>query len=127
MTRNLLYNDTKQVVVADSVEVAGRLWSRFVGLMGRKELVPGSVLVLEPSNGVHTFFMRFEMDALFVDKEWRVLHIADRMKPWRVSRIVRRSRRIVELPGGTCRALGVAKGDQLSLREPNAKMSAIAG
>ena len=117
MTASILYDVTRKAPVAESVEIAANPWSRFLGLMGRKQLDDGSVLVLEPSNGIHTFFMRFAMDAVFLDKEWRVLHVVDAMKPWRVSRIVRHSRRVVELPGGTCTRVGLQVGDQLSLQQ----------
>lgn len=61
------------------------------------------------------FFMRFAIDAIFVDREWKVIHIAHCIKPWRVSRIVPRSRRVIELPAGTCRITGTSPGDVLSL------------
>ncbi len=115
MTVRRLYDDTHKIALAESVVVAGTLWSRFLGLMGRKQMAPGEALVLEPSNGIHTFFMRFDMDAVFLDRDWNVLHMVDAMKPWRVSKVVRHSRRVIELPAGTCRAAGLMVGDHLSL------------
>lgn len=103
-------------VLADHLEVATTLWSRFIGLMGRRELAEGHGLWLAPCNQVHTFFCRFAMDVAFLDREGRVLHIAHAMRPWRIGRLVRGARAAVELPGGTLRAAGVDRGAMLSRR-----------
>jgi uncharacterized membrane protein (UPF0127 family) len=59
--------------------------------------------------------MRFPIDAVFVDRDWKVLHVCHGIKPWRVSRVVRRSKRVIELPAGTCAFTGTQPGDRLSL------------
>ena len=101
-------------VVAERLEVASTMWSRFIGLMGRKELPAGDALWLAPCSQVHTFFCRFPMDVAFLDREGRILHIAAAMKPWRVGRPVFRAKAALELPGGTLAAMGVVKGDTLA-------------
>ena len=85
------------------------------GLDGRRRLGEGEGLVLEPANGIHMFFMRFAIDAVFVDREWTVLHICPSIKPWRVSRVVRKSRRVIEMPAGQCAQTGTQVGDTLAL------------
>jgi uncharacterized membrane protein (UPF0127 family) len=110
-----LRNATRDVTLVERPEIARSIWSRCLGLMGRRGLGPGEGLILEPGNGIHMFFMRFPIDAIFVDRDWRVLHIAHGIRPWRISRIVRRSRRVIEVPAGVCRSTGTSKGDVLSL------------
>ena len=100
-------------VLATDLEVATSLWSRFLGLMGRRSLPAGHGLWLAPCSQVHTFFCRFPMDVAFVDREGRILHIAHAMRPWRVGRLVFGAKAAVELPGGTLRAAGVDRGNRL--------------
>ena len=61
------------------------------------------------------FFMRFPIDAVFVDADGRVLRIYAGLKPWRVTRIVRRSKAVVELPAGGLATSGVTRGDIVKL------------
>jgi len=108
-------NETRDCVLVEHPVMAKSLWSRFMGLMGRGSLPDGEGLVLEPANSIHMFFMRFPIDAVFVDRDWKVLHIAHGIAPWRLSRVVRRSRRVIEMPAGRCRQTGTEPGDQLAL------------
>lgn len=107
---------TRGTEVAARVELANSLVTRGRGLLGRKELPAGCGLLIVPCNSVHSFFMQFRFDALFLDREYRVLHIIAAMKPWRVSRIVRGAHAVLELPAGTARAAGVEAGDQLAVQ-----------
>jgi uncharacterized membrane protein (UPF0127 family) len=88
-------------VLAERLEVARTSWSRFVGLMGRAELPAGAGLLIEPCNSIHMFFMRFPIDALFLDRDRRVKRVLLRLKPWRVSPMVFGAKSVVELPAGT--------------------------
>jgi len=88
-------------VLAETVEVAPGTWGRFMGLMGRRELPVGAALLLEPCNSIHMFFMRFAIDALFLDRQNRVRRVLPNLKPWRVSPIVFGARKVIELPAGT--------------------------
>jgi len=93
------------------------MWARFMGLMGRPALPEGHALYIRPCNSIHMFFMRFPIDAVFVDADGRVMRIYADLKPWRVTRIVRRSKAVVELPAGALAAAGVTLGDALKLVE----------
>lgn len=92
--------DTGEEVVAH-VEVARSTWARFMGLMGRPQMDPGSGLYLEPCNSIHMFFMRFAIDVLFLDRSGKVKRVLLNLKPWRISPIVFGARSVVELPAGT--------------------------
>jgi len=65
----MLYNTHNGRVLAQEVERAGSFWQRMKGLLGRRGLPAGQALFLEPCNSIHTFFMGFPIDAVFLDKE----------------------------------------------------------
>jgi uncharacterized membrane protein (UPF0127 family) len=92
---------------------------RLRGLLGRSGLPAGEGLLLTPAPGIHTAFMRFPIDALFLDRNLRVLDIVERLRPWRVAS-ERRARAVLELPAGECARRGVHVGDRLELRDRKA-------
>ena len=102
-------------LIAGEVELATSMWARFMGLMGRRALPDGHALYIRPCNSIHMFFMRFPIDAVFLDADGRVLRIYARLRPWRLTRIVRRSKSVVELPAGALAAASVTLGDVLKL------------
>ena len=111
----ILANETRGTVLADELELARSTWTRFVGLMGRRDLPDGQALVLEPGNSIHMFFMRFPVDVAFIDGEGKVVHMYNALRPWRVSRIVRRAKAAIELPSGALARAGVGVGDLLTM------------
>ena len=100
--------------LAQEIEMANSYWTRLKGLMFRRGLAPEKGLLLDPCPQIHTCFMRFARDAVFFDKNGRVLYVAEQMKPWRFSRFVRGSRYTLELAGGTL-AGRVKSGDEVAL------------
>ncbi|TYZ29256.1 DUF192 domain-containing protein [Selenomonas caprae] len=64
------------------LEIADSFWQRFLGLMGRKKLARGTGLLLAPCNSIHMCFMRFSIDAVYIDKEYRVLKVVRDLRPW---------------------------------------------
>jgi uncharacterized protein len=101
---------TAGALIAEHVEVADGILSRFMGLMFRSSLPDGHGLALRPCNSIHMFFMRFPLDVLFVDGDGKVLRVLDSIKPWRASTPVRGSKGAIELPAGTAARTGVAPG-----------------
>jgi uncharacterized membrane protein (UPF0127 family) len=97
-------------------ELADRPLRRMRGLIGRTGLPAGEGLLVSPAPAIHTAFMRFPIDALFLDRNMRVLDIVERLRPWRVAS-KRRARAVLELSGGECARCGVEIGDRLELRE----------
>jgi len=83
------------------------------GLLGRKGLPSGEGLLLRPAGSVHTWFMRFPIDAVFLDGEGRVLKIAADLRPWRAAGC-RGARAVLELSSGESERRGVRPGDRLS-------------
>jgi uncharacterized membrane protein (UPF0127 family) len=89
------------------------------GLIGHRGLPAGEGMLLRPESGVHTAFMRFPIDALFLDRDLRVLDIVERLRPWRVASR-RRARAVLELAAGECARRGVKVGDMLGLQDRKA-------
>ena len=88
-------------VLAEEVEQATSFLKRLKGLMFRANIKPGAAMLLAPCPQIHTCFMRFAIDVLFVDKEGTVVYVMENLKPWRVSPIVYRAAQTLEMPAGT--------------------------
>jgi len=99
-------------VVCARCEVADRPVRRMRGLLGRAGLDPDEGLLFRPTGSVHMFFMRFPIDAVFCDRDLRVLDVVRDLRPWRTAR-VRGAKVGGELAAGA--AAGVAAGDRLVL------------
>jgi len=104
-------------VVAAEVRMADNYFSRLMGLMGKPGLSPQQGLWILPCCDIHSFFMRFEFDAIFVNKQHQVLHLVERMKPWRISKFVKGGHAVLELPAGAIAESGTQVGDVIELRE----------
>jgi uncharacterized membrane protein (UPF0127 family) len=101
-------------VVCERCLVADSPWPRMRGLLGRRGLESGEGLLLRPTGSVHTFFMRFPIDVVFVDRDWKVLSVRHELRPWRVAG-ARGAVAALELPAGAAAAAGIAEGDVLAL------------
>ncbi len=99
-------------VVCRRCAVADRPLARLRGLMGRRALAPGEGLLLRPTPSIHTWFMRFAIDAVFLDRELRVVGISDGMQPWRTAGR-RGAKAVLELPAGESARRGLAPGQRL--------------
>jgi len=105
--------------VADTVEVADTRATRKRGLLGRDGLAPGSALVISPCFAVHTAFMRFAIDVMFIDGDGYVVHAVHNMGKWRMAASVR-AQQVIELPAGELEKRGVRVGDRVYLETANA-------
>ena len=70
--------------------------------------------MIEPCTSIHTFFMRFTIDALFVAKDGRVVRAIAELRPWRATRVYPSAALVIELPAGTLRRTATAEGDALA-------------
>ena len=101
-------------VVAQPLEVASNFIARGLGLMGRQRLPENGGLLIHDCNGIHMMFMRFPIDAVFVDKANVVLKTYERLLPWvGIVPLVWRADKVAELPVGTIRRHTIKPGDQL--------------
>lgn len=94
-------NKTKNNTVATRVKLANNMISRMVGLLLDSHLPEDSGLLIVPGKQIHSFFMRFIFDAVFIDKEGRIIHLIEKMHPWKCSKLVLKSKQVLELSAGT--------------------------
>jgi uncharacterized membrane protein (UPF0127 family) len=93
-------NQTRKTILAEEVLLADTPLKRIRGLLGRDSLQPKEALVIRPCNSIHTFFMRFAIDVLFLDKEGFVLKAILHLQPFRLTAIYFGASSAVELPAG---------------------------
>lgn len=98
--------------LADRADIADTSAKRRTGLLKHTGLAEGEGLWIKPCEGVHTFFMKFPIDVVFVSKSKKVLKVRPNMVRSRVA-LCLRAHSVLELPSGTLKATGTAKGDQL--------------
>ena len=101
-------------VLVERCFVADKPWSRMRGLLGRSGLASGEGLLLRPAGSVHTFFMRFAIDVVFLDRELSVVAVSAEVAPWRTAG-ARRAKAALELAAGEAARLGIEPGMQLRL------------
>ena len=95
----VLRNARSGECLADSVEPAFDSTTRNRGLLGRDDLPQGSALILAPCSSVHTWFMRFPIDVVFVTRSGEITKVRSAVGPWRFA-IAFNSHAAVELPAG---------------------------
>jgi len=99
-------------IVCERCLLAETALTRMKGLLGRRELPSGEGILLTPASSVHMAFMRFPIDAVFLDKEMRVVKVASDLRPWRAAGS-RGAKSVLEIPAGEAGRRGVRVGDRL--------------
>jgi uncharacterized protein len=97
------------VVVCERCELADGTLSRMRGLLGREALEPGTGMLLSREPSVHTFFMRFPIDVVFLDKAKTIVKIVHDLRPWRAAG-ARKAVAALELPAGAAASAGLRTG-----------------
>ena len=111
MKVRIKYNEK---TLSPNIMVADNMISRLVGLMFRKEIKGADGLLLDPCNSIHTFFMRYSLDIVFIGKGNKVVKIIRDLKPWRMTWIYFRSHKTLEVPAGKL-PLDLKEGDTLEV------------
>ena len=109
-----LWNTRTDRLIAQSVIPACESDARRKGLLGCDSFAKGSAMVIAPSNAIHTFFMRFPIDALFVRRNGVVVKVRRNIPPWRAAAALW-AYAVIELPAGTLAADDVRVGDVLTM------------
>jgi uncharacterized membrane protein (UPF0127 family) len=107
-------NVTRGTILAAELELAGTRESRRKGLLGRESLPLGTGLWIAPCESVHTFFMRFAIDLVYLDRKFIVKKVRTSVGPWRVSACFR-AHSVLELPAGTIETTRTACGDAVEI------------
>lgn len=111
-----IYKSNGNVLIGDKIRVADTFWTRFKGLMLAPDLAEGEGLIITPCNSIHMMFMRYPIDAIFVDNSNRIDIIYENLKPWiGITKIYKNVVSVIELPAGTAKKLGLLKDDILKL------------
>jgi uncharacterized membrane protein (UPF0127 family) len=109
-------NLTRGTVLATKLEVANTGAKRNKGLLGRKDLGAGEGLWIIPCESVHTFFMQFAIDLIYLDRKHRIRKVRSNMRPWRIS-VCLSAHSILELPAGVIGESQTKRGDQIQFLE----------
>lgn len=115
MTMKKLFNQSKTQLILEKLFVADKFWNRTQGLLGRNDLAPNEGLWLLRCNSIHTFFMKFAIDCIFVDRKMKVVGLKSNVRPWRLLLPLWRAAHVIELAAGTIKKFGIEIGDQLNV------------
>jgi uncharacterized protein len=111
----MLKNKTSNTIIVQNVRIADSFFKRLKGLMFTKELSPESALYIYPCSAIHTFFMNYSIDVLYLDTNNTILAIDEDMKPGKVGKPVKNAVAVVELVGGKAKEAGVKVGQTVEL------------
>jgi uncharacterized membrane protein (UPF0127 family) len=99
-------------IVCERCVLADTALTRMRGLLGRRELPSGEGILLKPASSVHMAFMRFAIDAVFLDREMRIVKVASGLRPWRAAGS-RGAKAVLEIPSGEAGRRGLTVGVRL--------------
>ena len=109
-----IVNARTDATIARDVTLAVTRRERRRGLLGRDQFAPAAALVLSPCWAIHTMFMRFAIDVIFIDRDGGALRVVHALAPWRIA-VAPRAHAAIELPAGTLQPDDVAVGDRLRM------------
>jgi len=110
----VLRREDKKVIV-ENLMIADRFLSRLKGLMLSKALPSNAGLLLKPCQSVHTFFMNYTIDVIFLDENNRIIGIENNMRPYHISKFYRKSQKVLEMNAGIIDLNNLKIGDNLEL------------
>ena len=112
-----LINNKNGSVLCDKLETADNSFSRMKGLLGRTGLNKGEGLHITPCNSIHSFFMKFKFDAIFINKKNEIVYLTENMPAGRISKACFSAYSVIELPPGTIKETGTTIGDVLEFKK----------
>ncbi len=108
-----LTRSSDNTVLISQLRIADGFWTRLVGLLKDRQLLENEALWIHKCNWIHTLFMSFTIDCVFVDKNLKVTHISPEVKPWRMAGPALRAKSVIEMANGQAKKLNIRIGDQL--------------
>lgn len=115
--RMKIYNTSQNNLIAGAAKTANNFVSRSIGLILRVDIKNDEALIIKPCNSIHTFFMKFDIDVIFVSKKNKVIAIYEKVKPFRILPIHLNSHYVIELKAGVAKAKNIQKNDVISFVE----------
>jgi uncharacterized membrane protein (UPF0127 family) len=116
-----VYNKTKETFLAFRVKIADSIFSRLIGLLGRRSLTPDSGVWICPANAIHTVGMLFSFDLVLIDKDFKVVGLREMIRPFKITRPNFRAESVLELPSHSIFKSRTEVGDQLVIERYEAK------
>lgn len=113
----IIINLTKNLVITNTEEVANTFLKRLKGLLGRSHLPEKHGILICPCKQIHSFFMNFPFDAVFLARDNRVIFFMEDIKPNKISPFISKAYSVLELPAGTIRKTQIEYGDNLKRLE----------
>lgn len=110
-----IYNSTQNNIIADEVKVAENFFTRSIGLLSRKSISDNEALIIKPCCSIHTFFMKFAIDVLFIGATGEIMELYENVEPWRILPIHLKSHYVIEICAGQIRAKSIKKEDIIEL------------
>lgn len=104
--------DQKNEVICQKMMIANNILDRMKGLMFSKELPACDGFLISPCNSIHTFFMLYNLDVIFLDKNYYVIKVIYDLSPWKMTWIYFRANQVLEMKAGTLKK-GIQNGDKL--------------
>ena len=111
----VILNLTRQSVLARNARCASGFSERLNGLIGKRFSAAMDGMVFDRCNAIHTCFMKYPIDVIFADRQYRVLKTAAAFPPWRLFLICKKAYYVIELPAGCLESTSTSTGDQLDL------------
>ena len=105
----------KEDVIGWNIAVADSFWDRLRGLLGKKKLDYGEGMLLKPCRQIHTWFMSFPIDVLFLDKKGKIVEMLPALAPGKKSPFVKEGYQVLELPAGTITKFSLKKGERIEI------------
>ncbi len=110
-----LLNSQNQIL-ASQLKIADSHWSRIKGLLGTESLQSQEALWIHRCNSIHTFFMKYSIDCVFLDRDLKVKALKEQVKPSRMTLPIWGASSVIEMRSGQIRDLGLTLGEQLHVR-----------
>lgn len=101
-----------KIILSQNLKIADNFWTRMKGLLGTYELKNDEMLWIKMCNSIHTFFMKYPIDCIFLDDKLVVQEIKANILPWRATLPVIKSISVIEMRSGQAEVLGIKKGDK---------------
>jgi uncharacterized membrane protein (UPF0127 family) len=109
-------NLTNRTELADNVSKADTFYKRLKGLMFTKSLPAGHGLLIQPCQSIHTFFMNYSIDVLYLSKDFEIVGMDETLKPAKVGKYQKRAYSVLELPAGTILKTETKIGNFLTIK-----------
>jgi len=113
----LIINETKNEVLFEEAKFARNFFERLKGLMFKKDISEKEALIFENCKQIHTFFMKFNIDVIYLDKEFKVIKLEENVVPFRICKWVNKATYIIEIKSGLIKKKKIEIGDKIKFIE----------